>query len=354
MILRKMASFLLCATALACGRAEAKCEVSRAVTLHVVVEGNQILIPGKLGGENVKFLFDTSFPASVVMGPTARRLGLELLDYSSRAQRFYSEHKTEGAAIAPELDLDGHAIHHTLFAMFGERDSFGAPDVVAVLGNDFWRQFDVEVDLAKGEINLLRSSGCDGVSLAYWTDGYNVLDTHTSNYQSRFTTELNGHELTTILDTGSPFSTLTRRAALAAGVLGAEVAADVWHPNMQATDLLSLTALTYGLGTRNRPSADIQFGGTLDSPYNPVTRQTLANFGSLQLDQETIKPARFRITPTPKTRPEVGSRLGVEYFDFDVVLGVDFLLAHHVLIANSQDKLYFSYSGGSALQSLSK
>ena len=32
--------------------------------------------------------------------------------------------------------------------------------------------------------------------------------------------------------------------------------------------------------------------------------------------------------------------------DFDVLIGADFFMAHHVYVANSQGKLYFTYSGG--------
>jgi hypothetical protein len=32
--------------------------------------------------------------------------------------------------------------------------------------------------------------------------------------------------------------------------------------------------------------------------------------------------------------------------DFDMLLGADFFLSHHILISNSQHKLYFTYNGG--------
>ena len=357
MKLRELVLPCLCAAALLSGRAEAKCELTRYSTLHVSVEGNQILIPGHLGGEPVKFLFDTSFPASVVTGTIAKRLGLELLDYmtnSARGLAGYTNTAPQGAAIAPEFDLDGNTVRHALFAMFGSRDSFGGADVAAVLGADYWSQYEVDIDLAKGEINLLKAEACDDVNLAYWTQDYNVVDLHMANYQSRFQSELNGQKLMTILDSGAPFSSLTRRGASMAGPsLDAETDADVWHPGQQPTDLLSLTKLTYGLGTRL--SANLVVDGAVDPIFlDPVARTTVANFGSFKLDEEVIKPARFRIVPTPKARPETGSLVGMRYFDYDVVLGVDFLLAHHVLIANNQHKLYFSYSGGKALQSVSK
>jgi len=83
MKLREFALFCLGVAALISGRAEAKCEVTRMMTLPVIVQGNQILIPGTLEGHKVKFLFDTSFPASIIMAPTARRLGLNVMDFST-------------------------------------------------------------------------------------------------------------------------------------------------------------------------------------------------------------------------------------------------------------------------------
>ena len=356
MKLRELALSGLCAAALLSGRAEAKCEVTRLATFQVEVDGNQILIPGTMSGQNVKFLFDTSFPASVIMAPTARRLGLEVMDFST----FIDPRSTvaEGAASVQEFKLGDYTVRNALFAVFGLGDAFGGPDTVAVLGTDYWRQFDVEIDLKARTVSLLRTQDCGpDVNLAFWTKDYNVLDTLESHYQTQFHVKLNDEEITAILDTGAPFSSLTRSTALRVGIPPAEkeVGADVWRPGAQPTDLLSLTDMTYGLGTNVRPSPDIANGGRELTRFNSLSkRQTVADFGSLRLDEETIKPARLRVVPTPRAKPETGSRLGLNYFDYDAVLGVDFLLAHHVLIANSQHKLYFSYSGGSALQSISK
>lgn len=355
MTLRETALSCLCAVALLAGRAEAKCSLTRMATLHVTVENNQILVPGELNGQKVRFVFDTSFPASVVTAPAAKRLGLGVMDYGSLISRFISNDVTQGAAIVPEYRLDGYAVRGSTFAVFGLQDNFGAPDIVGVLGNDYWKQFDVEIDLKGGTIQLLRAEACQDANLAYWGNDYNVIDTFTSRYQTEFISRLNGREMVTILDSGSPFSSLTRQAVLAYGPpLDKEVAADPWRPGIQPTDLLSLTSMTFGLGTSIRPSPDILMAGIEGTPAEAAARrQTLANFGSLMLDEEVIKPARFRIMPSPKRSPETGSRIPSQLFHYDAVLGVDFLLAHHVLIANSQQKLYFSYSGGKALQSVS-
>jgi hypothetical protein len=343
----------LCAAALMAGRAEAKCDLVREATLHVMVDGNQILIPGMLGGRQVKFLFDDSFPASLVMAPTARQLGLNVMDFAS----FSDPRSTlsEGATSVQDFKLGDYKSRNALLAVFGNRDTFGGPDTVAVLGSDYWRQFDVEIDLKAGIISLFKTEGCTGdENLAYWTSNYNELTTFDRQYQTEFHVALNGKDVTAIIDSGSPFSSLTRSAAMRVGLPAEkELGADVWRADAQPTDLLSLTNLTLGLGTFVRPSPDILAGRILTPYENPSARQSMADFGSLQMDQELIKPARFRVVQTPRAKPEAGSRLGTEYFDYDAVLGVDFLLSHHVLIANSVHKLYFSYAGGPPLQAVS-
>jgi hypothetical protein len=35
---------------------------------------------------------------------------------------------------------------------------------------------------------------------------------------------------------------------------------------------------------------------------------------------------------------------------YDVLLGADFMLAHHIYVANSQKKVYFTYSGGAVFR----
>lgn len=353
MKLRELALSGLCAAALLSGRVEAKCEVTRIATFPVEVDGNQILIPGAMSGQKVKFLFDTSFPASVIMTPTAQRLGLNVMDFSSFIDK--RDTASQGASSVQEFKLGDYTVRNALFAVFGNHDTFGGPDTVAVLGSDYWSQFNVEIDLKARTVSLLKADDCGpDVNLAFWSNDYNVVDTFVHQYQTEFHTRLNGVEVTTILDTGAPFSSLTRSTALRVGIPSEkELGDDVWHQGMQATDLLSLTNMTLGLGTPVHPSPGV--ANAARAPYEtPLARQTLADFGSLQLDEEIIKPARLRIVPTPRAKPETGSRLGLNFFDYDAVLGVDFLLAHHVLIANSQHKLYFSYSGGSALQSVSK
>ncbi len=343
--------------------AQAECRLAKVATLHPVVDNNQILIPGTLNGHKVSFLFDTSFPASIIPAAAARRLGIDVQNLNNletallTGWNLYTAEVTEGTTQVQNVDLDGHTVRMTLFGVFGTRDNFGSPDTVAVLGTDFWRQYDVEIDLKSNEINLYHPDGCATTNLAYWTNAYNVVDMEKRGWQMMVKAKLNGHEVAALLDTGTRFSNLTERAAGELGAAKDEKSILQNEPRMaevQPTDLLSLTKISYGIGIA-QPGPDVGSFGV----YQPVknndyrTGYWLAKFNNFTLDEETIAPARLRVVPTPRLTNEVGSRLGQQYFTYDVLLGVDFLLAHRVMISNSQMKMYFSHTGGPALQSVS-
>ncbi|HEV2533237.1 hypothetical protein [Phenylobacterium sp.] len=59
----------------------------------------------------------------------------------------------------------------------------------------------------------------------------------------------------------------------------------------------------------------------------------LARFASVKIGDEEIKNGLLRIGET-------------EAKNFDVLIGADFFMAHHVYVANSQNRIYFTYNGG--------
>jgi len=344
-------------------QAQAQCRLDKVATLHPVVENNQILVPGSLGGHKVKFLFDTSFPVSIIPAAAASRLGVDVQSFNFQETamltgwNFYVAELTEGTAKVQNVDLDGHTVQMTLFGVYGTKDNFGNPDTVAVLGTDFWGQYDVEIDLKNNAINLYHPQACANTNLAYWGDAYNVVDMEKRGWQRMLKAKLNGHNVSALLDTGTRFSNMTERAAGELGAQRDEKSILQNEPRMadvQATDLLSLTRVSYGVGIY-QPGPDIGTFGVFQPVTNNENRTGywLAKFNDFSMDEEKISPARLRVVPTPRLSNEVGSHIGQQFFTYDVVLGVDFLLAHHVMISNSQMKFYFSHTGGPALQSVS-
>jgi predicted aspartyl protease len=104
-----------------------------------------------------------------------------------------------------------------------------------------------------------------------------------------------------IFDTGSPTSFITKRAAARAGV--------------------------------ETTAAGVKEAGFTSGDDRDHIKTWVATFGSVKIGDEEIKNGLLRIGDT---NPD----------DFDVLIGADFFLAHHVYVANSQDMIYFTYAGG--------
>lgn len=333
----------------------AACSYEKVAQLHVTVENNQILIPGVLHGHKVKFLFDTSSPASFIPAGAAHKL--EVPVSSLNAPAFVSilsgfvDPKDYSFGEVSSFTLDGSEIKGTIFRVFGslETANFGGPDVVALLGTDFWKGYEVEVDLPHNMITLFHAKDCTG-NLAYWSNAYNVVDMRRYGARTAFDLKLDGHELSAVLDSGSPYSTLTDKAAAKIGVKhdGASLMPDEHEPGTQVTDLPSLLRISYGLGLDPIYPNVQTLGYPTPAQAAPPSDYWLAHFSKMAIDEEVISPVNLRVTKSIQTRtPETGALLSAnDPVHYDVLLGVDFLKSHHVLIANSQNKFYFTYAGG--------
>jgi len=144
---------------------------------------------------------------------------------------------------------------------------------------------------------------CASTYLGYWSK--DVLSVpmrrhNTEDMNPRFFVRINGRELEAMIDTGAAFTMMTADAARRAGI-------SLDGPNAtRAGDIIGI-----GNYTASRWTVKTKF----------------------QMGEETVENAE----------------LGVENSGMnsaDVVLGADFLRAHRVLFAMSQNKLYFSYVGG--------
>ena len=335
----------------------AACDYTKVAELHVTVENNQILIPGVLHGHKVKFLFDTSSPASFVPAGAAQKLDMPVSSFSqpvflSQLSGFVNP-KDNSFAEVSHFSLDGLDINGTVFRVFGSLEStnFGGPDVTVLLGTDFWKGYEVEVDLPHNKVTLFHAKDCTG-NLAYWSNSYNVVDMQRYGARTAFGIKLDGHDMSAVLDSGSPYSTLTDKAAAKLGVKhdsAAVVMAEERETGTQATDLPSLLRISYGLGLDPiYPNVQtIGFPATAEAA--PPSNYWLAHFDKVTIDEEVISPVNLRVVKTSQIRtPETGALIpSNDPVHYDMLLGVDFLKSHHVLIANSQNKLYFTYAGGS-------
>lgn len=178
-----------------------------------------------------------------------------------------------------------------------------------LLGANLLDAADLELDLAHGKVTLFSAKDCSKSAMAYWTkDGqYNVADiesTDRRNDRRKFLkVTINGHQVRALLDSGAFATVLGRSAA-------------------QRIDI-----------DLNAPG--VKEGGTSYGVGAGKVKNWTVRIDSFSVGTETIQHSQMQV---------IDGRMGDRT---DLLLGVDFLLAHHIYIANSQRKVYFTYNGGS-------
>ena len=114
---------------------------------------------------------------------------------------------------------------------------------------------------------------------------------------------VNGHSLRAMLDSGAPTSIIGRHAAARAGI-------DLNAPRVVASEAMG------GIGTHRRTSW--------------IARTQMISIGG-----EEIRNSPIRVID------DAGDDR-----DTDMLLGVDFLMSHHVMVSQPQRKMFLTYNGG--------
>lgn len=288
------------------------------------LERNQVLADGSINGQSVGIKLDTGSTRTLILRSAATRLGLTVR--RTRAQMF---------GVGGETDLDVAYVNafkigevereNWRMLVAGEQDRGGT--VAVLLGEDFFRTFDIEFDLARRTVRLFQPKDCEGASLAYWvTDGaasiIAVEPIDAVRPKLTLTVRVNGHPVKALLDSGASTSVLSLREAAAAGV-GPETPGVLFLGNSAGLGR-KLVATWAG------PFQSVQIG-------DEVVSDTMLSFADLFRDA-TYRPKDSLV---PRSIEDLPSML----------LGTDFLLAHRVLISHSQQKVYFTYAGGPVFRS---
>lgn len=317
------------------GRTEAACQMNKVATLHVGLEDNRILVPGKINGTPVKFILATDIESLILPGP-AHDLGLLTMVGSRLEPIIYAEEMgVTGPIKVSDLVLDGVHIQDMVMHTIGRRMNFGKSGEVAVIGRDFLLRYDVEFNLPAGEVTLFHPEGCDGTNLAYWTEHYNVLEMEHHLRTVRVKATVNGRSVIADINSANPYTALSIDTAYQLGQ----------------------TPSTKGVAEAE-PSRDF-----LANDPIPTWDATFDSFG---IDQENVRPVNLRIRkltqPPPILRPyrvywdsETGYARPEQQFvpgarldprGSELSIGVDFIRTHRMLIAYSQRLVYFSHITG--------
>jgi len=281
------------------------CKLAKMVEFPVSMAGSRPLITAKINDQEVQFAFDSGAFYSMISAASAAQLNLKLspapLDLRVAGLNGFVNTSIANVKV---LTLAGVPIKNVEFLVGGTDVQGGS---VGLLGQNFIRLGDVEYDLAKGVIRLMRAEGCSNTRLAYWvkaTEPYSVVKIDSATPlqpQTTSTAYINGAEIRVTLDTGARTSMLSLKAAARAGV---------------KPDSPGVVATGYG-------------GGIGRGAYKTY----IGPFASFKIGDEEVLNTRLRF-----------GDMALEHAD--MLLGADFFLSHRIYVASSQGKLYFTFNGG--------
>ena len=296
--------------------AGAACKLARAASLDILLEGDRILVPAGINGHQVYFILDTGDGVGTMLFPApAAAVGIVAAGAAGYAVGATGGEATMKIAMVEKLTLgqwEGHDIKLPAMGSTSEDSK-----IVGLLGEDLLRHFDIEIDLKNHMLALYKPEGCEDSNLAYWSDSYNSVDFghfDPANPDITFDGKVNGTTVKMLLDTGAPHSMMALDLARTLGV----------QPDSPGTDNL----------------------GPIEGLYGQPEQAWAGKFASFALDAEEIKPVKLGFYRFARTQAETGSLLGHRALPFDMIVGMDFIKAHHLLISHSQKKLYFTYAGG--------
>jgi tetratricopeptide (TPR) repeat protein len=283
----------------------AACKVTRTPDLPVTMMGLQPTVTAEINGVAAQFLLDSGAFYSLITGPAAAQLNLP------------TEHLPFGYAItgiggSAEVKLTriklftfaGVPLRNVEFLVGGSEVGQGS---TGLLGQNFLERFDVEYDLGRGAIRLATAEDCKHAMMAYWAAGASVsaMDISRTTPTEPHTVGsalINDAKIRVVFDTGAGTSMISLKAAARAGV----------------------TPATPG----------VVDGGYESGVGRQMVKTYIAPFASVKIgDGEEIKNTRLRIAD-------------MDLKEGDMLIGADFFLSHHLYVANSQHRLYFTYNGG--------
>ena len=280
-----------------------KCKLAKVAEWPVRFQGNVPIIDGEINGKKVAILLDTGATFTNLNTATAEKLDLPLQLTGQRALGFGGESRIYVTAI-DELRI-GDAVRKGMrVRVTGER---AASAFDMILGDDFFKQTELEFDYANSVVRLFQAFDCKNARLAYWDANALELPLE-DDRQIVVPVVINGRKERALIDSGAFASVVATRFAATVGI--------------------------------TPQSPDVVDGGCSGGVGGAPVRNWIATFDSVAIAGENIRDAKLRIADfmsevayTSRERPEV-------------VFGTDFLRAHRVLVSRTQGKMYFSYAGG--------
>lgn len=282
----------------------ANCRLERYGTLPVEMEGGRATTMVKINGSDTRLALDTGAFFNFMSSAAASSLGLKqrALPFGFRMSGIGGS-VSVGYAHVKEFGILDTTLKNIDFIVGGSDAGYG------MLGANLLDMDDLEIDMAHGKFSLFRVDGCDKRGLAYWSTGHDffMADIESvANKTDRRTfikVTINGKEVRALLDSGSYATMLTRDAAERVGI-------DLNAPQVKNS------FITHGIGAK-------------------LVKTWIVPIDTFSVGTESIHHSQMQV---------IDGTMGDGRTD--MLLGLDYLLAHRMFIANSQRRAFFTYNGG--------
>ena len=301
-----LAGAMLLATAFCTAGAVDRCKLLMSTPVPVKMENLRPVISVEIDGAPARFIVDTGSFFDFLSPAAAAQFKLPL----QYAPPWYYVNGVGGAVIpriatAKTFTVAGVTAPNAEF-LVGDNDLQGGE--AGVVGQNILRLADVDYDFADGVLRFVKPQHCGHDVLAYWATQQNINEvalhwTSKQHPQLLGKASVNGHDIEVLFDTGSPRSILSLAAAKRAGIT----------PQMPGAVPVGMTS---GIGQHMIHIWNV-----------PV--------GVFEIGDEKIEHTHLLI-----------GNIDVPHLGADMLLGSDFFLAHHIYVAYSQNRLYFTYNGG--------
>lgn len=289
----------------------AQCHIVRSPAIPVIMKAMHPTVRARINGAKARFIVDTgSFwnilsPAAEAQYNLPERSsppGVSLEGINGRTGVY--------VATARKFTVLGVPFRYARFLVGGSAYPSGA---AGLIGGRLLRLADVEFDFADGLMRYDQAKHCGDLPLAYW-----AVNQPIGMVKLRPTTarrpylighaSLDGKVIRVLFDTGAAQSMLTLRAARRAGIT----------PHSPGVER---AGMYYGVGRK-----------LLQTWIVPVK--------VFEIGGEKIEHTRILMSDMRMPSLRVG-----------MLLGADFFLSHRVYVANSQNRVYFTYNGGPVFDS---
>lgn len=279
------------------------CKLNRLVEWPVQFRGGLPFIEGAINGQPIRVLLDTGAFASILTKAAAERLGLHSRGTGDFLYGIGGESRIFVARL-DELRVGTMVRKDMRVRVGGERE---LPGIDFILGDDFFKELEIEFDYANGKVRLFRAEGCKGVALSYWDRNAQRVDLE-GDERLFLTMAINGRPARALLDSGASSSQVTLSFAAKVGIT-------------PRTPGVAPSGCSAGIGP-------------------DLVHTWVARFDTVEIADQVTRDAQLHVADE--------AHMPAWYLSTrrDVILGADFLRAHRVLVSRGQRKAYFTYLGG--------